>query len=344
MTNELGPFLIGLTGHALSSDDLRRIENPAVGGFILFSRNFQDRDQLARLTKEIRANSPLPKPIFVDHEGGRVQRFRTGFTAIPAMGKLGAIAKDDEGRALLLARQAGFVLAAELKACGVDMSFAPVLDLDWGHSDVIGDRSLGKDAGRVSHLSSALMHGFLLAGMQACGKHFPGHGWVKLDSHIALPRDTRPFNEIMQDDVLPYRHNSSLSMASIMPAHVVFSEVDDKPACFSKFWLQDILRGELGFDGAIVSDDLDMVGAHGEGDICQRASSALKAGCDAVLVCNQFDDIDTLLANPIAEIKQNTVERTRRLKRLLASGPKLSWESLEALVDYQLAVEQISNL
>lgn len=340
----LGPYIIGLTGLTLSSDDIRRIQSPAVGGLILFSRNFESKDQLIDLVKSIRAEGGHEKPVFVDHEGGRVQRFRDGFTHIPAMRKLGELARENLDEALGLARQTGYVLAAELRACDIDMSFTPVLDLDWGNSEIIGDRSLGKDPVLVARLSSALMHGLLLAGMQGCGKHFPGHGWVKLDSHLALPTDTRPLQEIMDSDVLPYVQNGSLNMASVMPAHVVYSEVDPKPACFSPFWLQTVLRGQLAYDGAIISDDLEMAGAHGEGDIRERAASALRAGCDAVLCCNRFDDIEALVSQPVEQIAIDAEQRHRRLSRLRASGPSITWQQLQGSADYQQAVKAISAL
>jgi beta-N-acetylhexosaminidase len=338
----LGPFIIGLTGLTLSKEDIARIQNPAVGGLILFTRNFESKAQLIDLVESIRSNGGLSKPVFVDHEGGRVQRFRNGFTAIPSMRQIGQRAETDFDDAVLLAREAGFVMAAELRACGIDMSFAPVLDLDWGNSEIIGDRSFGKDARMVSRLSSALMNGMALAGMQACGKHFPGHGWVSLDSHLALPHDNRSLNEILKVDALPYQLNSTLNMASIMPAHVVYSEVDPMPACFSSFWIQEVLRVKFSFDGAVISDDLDMVGAHGVGDIRARASAALQAGCDAVLACNNFDDIDTLVNNPVPEVHEHMEVRNRRLSRLL-SGQSLNWESLRQSYMYQAAIDRITN-
>lgn len=339
----LGPFIIGLSGPTLSAADVKRIQNPVVGGLILFTRNFINRTQLIELVKEIRSNGGAKKPIFVDHEGGRVQRFRDGFTAIPSMRQIGRRADADFDDGMLLAREAGYVMAAELRACGIDMSFAPVLDLDWGNSEIIGDRSFGKDPRLVSRLSAALMNGMSLAGMQACGKHFPGHGWVTADSHLDLPRDHRPLNEILKIDALPYQLNSTLNMASIMPAHVVYTEVDSQPACFSNFWIEEVLRVMFGFDGAVISDDLDMVGAHGAGDIHGRASAALKAGCDAVLVCNNFDDIDALLDQPVPEVTINMEVRSRRLERLLAA-PGPDWSSLYQSYTYQAAIDRINTV
>ena len=339
----LGPFIVGLSGLTLSREDIVRIQHPAVGGLILFTRNFQNKTQLIELVKEIRKNGGKKKPIFVDHEGGRVQRFRDGFTAIPSMRQIGRRAETDFDDAIMLAREAGYVLAAELRACGIDMSFAPVLDLDWGNSEIIGDRSFSKDPRMVARLSAALMNGMALAGMQACGKHFPGHGWVSADSHLALPFDSRPLNEILKVDALPYQLNSTLNMASIMPAHVVYTEVDRNPACFSSFWIEEVLRVKFGFDGAVISDDLDMVGAHGVGGIHARASSALKAGCDAVLVCNNFQDIDALLANPVPEVNENIEVRNRRLARLLAHD-SMDWSALQQSYTYQAAIDRITHI
>jgi beta-N-acetylhexosaminidase len=340
----LGPFIVGLSGLSLSTEDIVRIQSPVVGGLILFTRNFESKGQLIELVRSIRAHGGQGKPIFVDHEGGRGQRFREGFTAIPSMGAIGRRAEKDFDDAMRLAREAGFVLASELRACDVDMSFAPVLDLDWGNSEIIGDRSFGRDPRLVARLASALMHGMALAGMQACGKHFPGHGWVKLDSHLALPQDNRALVDILHVDALPYELNTSLNMASVMPAHVVYSEVDDKPACFSKVWIQDTLRVKLGYDGAVISDDLDMVGAHGAGGIRERAAAALRAGCDAALSCNNFQDIDALLFDPIPEASMNVELRTRRLSRLLGGGASISWAALAASYSYQAAIEHLSQL
>ncbi len=338
----LGPILIGLNGLTLSNEDISRIQHSAVGGFILFSRNFDNKIQLIDLVQSISKFGGAGKPIFVDHEGGRIQRFREGFTPIPSMHQIGLRAERDFDDGLLFAREVGFVMAAELRACGIDMSFAPVLDLNWGNSEIIGDRSFSHDPRIVARLSAALINGMALAGMQACGKHFPGHGWVKLDSHLALPHDTRTLSEILEVDALPYQFNSTLNMASVMPAHVVYSEVDPNPACFSSFWIQEVLRVKFGFDGAVISDDLDMVGAHAVGDIRARTSAALQAGCDAVLICNHFDDIDTLLNDPVPQVYEHMQVRDRRLSRLL-SGPPLDWASLCQSSVYQAAIDRIAN-
>ncbi|HEX4842208.1 MAG TPA: beta-N-acetylhexosaminidase [Limnobacter sp.] len=339
----LGPFIVGLTGLTLSKEDIEHIQNPSVGGLILFSRNFDNKSQLIELVKSIRAHGGQHKPVFVDHEGGRVQRFRDGFTSIPSMRTIGKRADADFDDGMRLAREAGYVMAAELRACDIDMSFAPVLDLDWGNSEIIGDRSFGQDPRMVARLAGALMNGMALAGMQACGKHFPGHGWVKLDSHLALPQDSRPLGDILKLDALPYQLNSTLNMASIMPAHVVYAEVDSKPACFSSFWIQDVLRVQLGFDGAVISDDLDMVGAHGEGDIRARASAALRAGCDAVLSCNNFDDIHTLVTQPVPEVSSQVEVRHRRLSRLRSADRHPDWKGLQQSYTYQACIERLAQ-
>lgn len=340
----LGPLIVGLTGLTLTAQDIEHIQSPTVGGLILFSRNFENKAQLIELVKAIRQNGGQNKPVFVDHEGGRVQRFREGFTAIPSMRTIGRRAEEDFDDGIQLAREAGYVLAAELRACDIDMSFAPVMDLDWGNSEIIGDRSFGRDPRMVARLAGALMNGMALAGMQACGKHFPGHGWVKLDSHLALPQDSRPLNEILRFDALPYQFNSTLNMASIMPAHVVYAEVDSRPACFSPVWIQEVLRVKLGFDGAVISDDLDMVGAHGAGDIRARASAALGAGCDAVLSCNNMEDIHTLVTQPVPEMFEQVEVRHRRLSRLRPEQAGLDWTGLNQSYTYQACIERLSQI
>ncbi len=339
----LGPFIVGLSGLTLSSEDIARIRSPYVGGLILFSRNFESRAQLIDLVDSIRQSGGVNKPVFVDHEGGRVQRFKAGFTHIPPMRVIGELAQKDLDEGLALARAAGFVMAAELRACGIDMSFAPVLDLDWGHSEIIGDRAFGASSRLVSQLGGAVMNGMILAGMQNCGKHFPGHGWVTADSHLDLPVDTRSLQDILKNDALPYQLNGTLNMASVMPAHVVYQKVDPKPACFSSFWIQEVLRVQLGFDGAVISDDLDMVGAHGEGDILSRASAALRAGCDAVLCCNDFEAIDRLISNPVPEASEGQELRHRRLERLLGIDQNINWNTLPQCYRYQAALERLSH-
>ena len=295
---EHAPLIIDVAGTQLSADDRRRLAHPLVGGVILFARNWQDRAQLLALTAAIKAvrHDLL---VCVDHEGGRVQRFRTdGFTHIPPMRALGELWMDDgkagQGsgalRAMDAATAAGYVLGSELRACGVDFSFTPVLDLDWGESGVIGDRAFHRDPRVVAMLARALMQGLLQAGMANCGKHFPGHGFVRADSHTEIPVDRRSLKAILADDAAPYPWLSTV-LTSVMPAHVIYPKVDGRPAGFSAQWLQDILRGRLRFDGAIFSDDLSMEGARRiDGRVVSYTDAgvaALNAGCDLVLLCNQ---------------------------------------------------------
>ncbi len=291
----LGPVMCDVAGHALDPAERARLTHPLVGGVILFSRNYRDPEQLAALCQDIHALRSPHLLIGVDHEGGRVQRFRTGFTVLPPMRTLGTLWDDHPQRARRLARDAGYVLAAELRAAGVDFSFAPVLDLDYGGSTVIGDRALHRNPQAVSELAHALVLGMQEAGMSAVGKHFPGHGYVAADSHVAVPVDERTLSDLEFADLLPFRQLIDLGLAGVMPAHVVYPRVDSQPAGFSHRWLSEILRGELGFEGVIFSDDLTMEGASVAGDVTARARVALAAGCDMVLVCNRPDLADQVL-------------------------------------------------
>jgi len=300
------PVVLDIAGLALDDDDRRRLSHPLAGGLILFARNWQDRRQLTELNAEIKSLRP-DMLICVDHEGGRVQRFRSdGFTPLAPMRALGELWMNDGGRgpgsgalaASDAASACGYVLGAELRACGVDLSFTPVLDLDHGPSGVIGDRAFHRDPRVVAVLAKSLMHGLLLAGMANCGKHFPGHGYAHGDSHHELPIDERSLEALLADDARPYAWLGSV-LASVMPAHVVYPAVDAQPAGFSERWLKGILRGDLGFLGAIFSDDLSMEGARVAGAPVDAALAALNAGCDMVLLCNQSLDggaaVDALL-------------------------------------------------
>ncbi|AUL99757.1 beta-N-acetylhexosaminidase [Zoogloeaceae bacteirum Par-f-2] len=292
----MGPVMVDLAGTTLTAAERIRLQHPLVGGVILFTRNFSDSEQLAALTADIRALRTPSLLIAVDHEGGRVQRFRSdGFTRLPAMRTLGALWEDDHLAALDAARDTGFVLAAELLAHGVDFSFAPVLDLDYGCSRAIGNRALHRDPAVTAALAQALVAGMMDAGMKSVGKHFPGHGHVEADSHVEVPVDERSFEAIWEEDIAPYRHRLGRQLGGVMPAHVIYPAADPHPAGFSRFWLQDILRGRIGFTGAIFSDDLNMAGAMVAGDILGRARAAHEAGCDMVLVCNRPDLADELL-------------------------------------------------
>jgi beta-N-acetylhexosaminidase len=294
--NALGPVVLDIEGTELGAADRARLAHPMTGGVILFSRNYASPEQLARLTEEIHAVRAPPLVVAVDHEGGRVQRFREGFTAIPPMRELGRLWDAGAQHAKALAREVGYVLAAELRAHGVDLTFAPVLDVDHGSSSVIGDRALHSDPHVVAELGLALMHGFRDAGMGAVGKHFPGHGYVRADSHFEVPVDPRPYAEIAAADLVPFRRLIGSGLGGIMPAHVVYPEVDSRPAGFSPVWLKRVLRGELGFDGIVFSDDLGMEAAAVAGGIVERAHAALAAGCDMVLSCAGAEAADELLA------------------------------------------------
>jgi beta-N-acetylhexosaminidase len=293
----LGPVMLDVVGKELTADDIKRLQHPLVGGVILFARNFENCAQLAALTANIHAVRSPPLLIAVDHEGGRVQRFREGFTKIPPMREFGKIWDTDRKKAKELAIQAGWILAAELRAHGVDFSFTPVLDMDYGDSLVIGDRAFHGDATAINELAFSLMQGLKKGGMVAVGKHFPGHGFVVADSHVSIPVDERSFDEIAANDMQPFKQMIDEGLAAIMPAHVIYPKVDDKPAGFSPKWLQKVLRERLGFNGVIFSDDLSMEGASVGGDVTTRSLAALNAGCDMVLLCNRPDMADELLAN-----------------------------------------------
>lgn len=308
-----GPLMIDVAGLQLDDADRARLRHPLVGGVILFSRNYDTPQQLRRLCAEIHALRSPALPIAIDHEGGRVQRCRAGFTRLPPMRRLGRLADRDPASALTAARATGFVLGSELRCCGVDFSFTPVLDLDWQRSAVIGDRAFHADPLRVVQLAAALIEGLRASGMIACGKHFPGHGWVAADSHVAIPVDERRLDE-MGADLEPYRR---LTLDAIMPAHVIYPEIDSQPAGFSKIWI-DKLRREFAFDGVIFSDDLSMEGASVAGDIVDRASAAWRAGCDMLLVCNAPAAVDDLLARWQAVPEP---QRAARIARLLPTMP-----------------------
>jgi beta-N-acetylhexosaminidase len=281
----LGPLMIDVQGTSLTQEDRDLLANPLVGGLILFTRNFASIEQLEELIRDARSVRTPPLLIGVDHEGGRVQRFRKEFTVMPSMRTIGREFDIDQAAGKQLARQCGWLLAAELRAVGVDISFAPVVDLDYGVSSVIGDRAFHKDPRVVAELAIAFLSGMRDAGMIGTAKHFPGHGAVAPDSHVAMPVDRRELVDL-DKDLYPYQRLIDNGLASIMAAHVVFSAVDPLPAGFSRRWLQDELRGRMGFTGAIFSDDLNMAGAGIVGDMPERVRAALQAGCDMVPVCN----------------------------------------------------------
>jgi beta-N-acetylhexosaminidase len=346
------PLIIDIAGLALTKADRQRLKHPLVGGLILFGRNWKDRAQLAALCRSIKALR-ADLLICVDHEGGRVQRFRTdGFTPLPPMRALGEMWLKTPLEATNAATACGYVLGAELRACGVDLSFAPVLDLDYGGSSVIGDRSLARDPRVVALLAKSVVHGLLQSGMANCGKHFPGHGFVKADSHTAIPVDTRSRKAILADDAAPYRWLSTV-LTSVMPAHVIYSRVDSRPAGFSSVWLGDVLRGQLGFGGAVFSDDLTMAAARqvdgAAVSYTEAALTALRAGCDMVLVCNQSEGAAEALEGVIAGLTQAQVtgawqpreaSEVRRLA-LLPQMPPVAWDDLMVQVAYMHAQDQL---
>lgn len=308
----MAQVMIDIAGTELTAEDRQLLANDDVHGLILFTRNFQTVEQLKELCEQSREAAGKPLLIAVDHEGGRVQRFRDGFSPIPAMRAIAQ--KLPAEQQLTAARQLGWLMAAEVKAAGMDLSFAPVLDID-GVSAVIGDRAFGDNADVVTRLGEEFIHGMHEAGMAATGKHFPGHGSIEADSHIALPIDERYKEAIFATDLPPFRALAK-TMEAVMPAHVIYPAIDTEPAGFSKTWLQSILREQLGFDGMIFSDDLSMEGALVAGSIRQRALAALTAGCDMVLVCNDRVATKELLAEPLPE---TSAESRQRLQRMMGA-------------------------
>lgn len=335
----LGPVMLDVVGKTLTEDDLRRIRHPLTCGVILFTRNYTDRAQLVALTSAIHAARPGIL-IAVDHEGGRVQRFRTdGFTVLPSMRKLGALWDKDVLAATKAATALGFVLASELRACGVDLSFTPVLDLDYGESSVIGDRSFHRDPRVVTMLAKSVNHGLALAGMANCGKHFPGHGFVKADSHVAIPVDERTFDEVMGEDGTPYDW-LGMSLAAVMPAHVIYPKFDASPAGFSKKWLR-VLRDDIGFNGVVFSDDLSMQGATVAGTALDAATAALDAGCDVALICNSPDKADQILAGLPQKIDPVSAAR---IAELVPQTKALDWDALQRDARFVAARTQVLAL
>jgi beta-N-acetylhexosaminidase len=306
-----GPVMLDLAGLQLTAEEKERLRHPSAGGVILFARNFESPRQLDELTGAIRRLRP-ELLIAVDHEGGRVQRFQEGFTRIPPMRVLGQRWEDDPEQAKALADQMGYVIALELRSHGVDFSFAPVLDVDFGSSSVIGDRAFSDEPAAIAALAGAFVSGLSAGGAASVGKHFPGHGYVRADSHVAVPVDERELDEIDAADLAPYRELIARGLAGIMPAHVIYPAVDSRPAGFSGIWLKDILRKGLGFTGLIFSDDLSMEGASVAGGVRERGLAALEAGCDMVLLCNAPENAGELLeALEGRELDSGRAERMR---------------------------------
>lgn len=341
-----GPVMIDIAGLSLNADDRRRLSHPLTGAVILFARNFESRAQLTALVREVRVLR-ADVLIAVDHEGGRVQRFKTdGFTHLPPMSALGAhwdIPSSNGAprlEAMQYATAIGYVLASELRACDIDFSFTPVLDLNWQRSEVIGNRAFHTDPRTVTVLAKSLCHGLALAGMKSCGKHFPGHGWAEADSHIDIPVDERPLATLLANDAAPYAW-FGLGLDAVMPAHVIYPQVDTQPAGFSQRWIQQILRGQMGFRGAVFSDDLAMAGARVAGNVVQAAEAALAAGCDMVLICNQPEQADQLLAG----LKYSPdPDAAQRIDALMPTRPGCDWDLLNSQPQYRQAMELIEKL
>ncbi len=302
-----GSLMLDVAGTWLTPEDRHLLRQPEVGGMILFARNTESPAQVRELVRSIRSERP-DMLIAIDQEGGRVQRLRRDVVRLPALGRIRAEAGD---AAEQVAEAAAWLMATEVMACGVDLSFAPVLDLDYGRSEVIGNRSLSGDPDEVARLGKAYIAGLHRAGMAATGKHFPGHGWAEADSHVALPIDERPEEEIRRSDLEPFAALAK-ELDGIMPAHVIYPAIDSLPAGFSIRWLQDILRQELGFDGVIFSDDLTMAGAHAVGEMPERVDAAVRSGCDMLLVCNDRGAAEDALAHS-QRIGMRSGTRTARM-------------------------------
>jgi beta-N-acetylhexosaminidase len=332
--------MLDVAGIELTGEERERLRHPLTGGVILFARNYQSPEQVEALVREIHDARKPPLLVAVDHEGGRVQRFRDGFTRLPAVAEFGALYQESPRRALRLAETAGWLMASELRAVGVDFSFAPVLDVDRGISRVIGDRSFHRSPEVVADLAHAFMTGMHRAGMAATGKHFPGHGGVEADSHLEVPVDERPYPDIFMEDIVPFERMINFGLEGIMPAHVVYPNVDPHPAGFSPFWLQQVLRGELGFQGVIFSDDLSMEGAKVAGGAVARARAALAAGCDMILVCNDPAAADQVLS--VLGPQDNPTSRLR-LARMHGRHP-VDRGQLLADAGYHEAVRAVGKL
>lgn len=331
--------MLDIEGLAVSPADRNLLREPAVGGVILFGRNYESLSQLNDLVSDIRALRSPPLLIAVDHEGGRVQRFREGFTPIPAMRRIGHEYDHDLGESLLLARTSGWLTGSELRAMDIDLSFAPCVDLDWGVSEVIGDRAFHRDPEAVGDLASAFARGLRSAGMAAIAKHFPGHGAVVADSHEKLPNDRREYGDVL-DDMRPYdKLIGNGVIAGVMMSHVVYSRIDPHPAGFSKYWIQSELRSRLGFDGAIFCDDLSMKATESYGSMPKRAHLALQAGCDMLLICN---DRPAAQAAVTALNEYSNPPSLVRLARLHGTGQVLR-ESLFASEEWQAATKRLND-
>ena len=336
----LGPVMLDLVSTTISPEEREMLLHPQTGGVILFTRNFESPEQISALVAEIHQLRSPHLLVAVDHEGGRVQRFRDGFSHIPPAAVYGKIYRSDKKQAKVLARECGWLMAAECRAVGIDMSFAPVLDTGTGVSGVIGDRAFHARPDVIAELAHEFMSGMTQAGMSATGKHFPGHGSVREDSHIAHPQDNRSLDDIMLEDVIPFERMIHFGLAAIMPAHVVYPAVDTRPAGFSDIWLQQILRRRLNFQGVIFSDDLSMQAAAFAGDFPQRAKLALQAGCDMVLVCNH-----TREAQQVLESLESYASPTSQMRLIRMHGRgRIDRRQLRQSEKWRQVVDKISRL
>ncbi|MEM7400626.1 MAG: beta-N-acetylhexosaminidase [Pseudomonadota bacterium] len=340
----LGPLMVDLSADRMSAKEQELLTSPQVGGVILFSRNFTSVENLILLVEEIHHLRHPKLLVAIDQEGGRVQRLRDGFTQLPAVSLLGEIYNEDAKRAQQLATTTGWLMAAELRSVGIDFSFAPILDLNYGVSQVIGDRAFHNDPESVSDLAAHYVQGMKKAGMQAVGKHFPGHGAVTADSHIDLPKDDRAFQDISMQDLLPFQRMINQGIAGLMSAHVIYEKVDSEIATFSKLWIQEVLRKQMEFKGVVFSDDLTMKAAHCDGsnerDCVERAEKALQAGCDMALICNDSDS-----ACMVAEHLENynNPASQMRLTRMHGGKDPISYQALRESKQWHQAVNEIES-
>jgi beta-N-acetylhexosaminidase len=336
----LGPVMLGIPGPRLDAADRELLTHPAVGGVILFDRNYESPRQLTELTAQIHGLREPRLLAAVDQEGGRVQRFRSQFTRLPAPACFGVLYDEDKDAARGLVRECGWLMAAELGACGMDFSFAPALDLRTRESVVIGDRALHRDPEVVAILAHAYMSGMSHAGMCAVGKHFPGHGSVEGDSHLVLPVDDRDLDTLRNADMLVFERMIHYGLPAVLAAHVVYSKVDARPAGYSRIWLEQVLRGELGFTGAVFSDDLGMAGASLAGGAVEQAAVALAAGCDMVLLCNDRSAAEAVIDE---NMHRRSALRSARLARMHGRN-RMSWEALKANPRHRRAASAIGAL
>lgn len=337
----LGQIMLGIGGYELEAEEREFLRHPQAGGVILFTRNYYDLAQLQELIRQIHSLRQPQLLVAVDQEGGRVQRFKGEFTQLPPPGVLAPLYDRNPAQARAMAETLGWLMAAEQRAAGVDLSFAPVLDLGRGVSQVIGDRAFHADPQAVAELAQAYVRGMRRAGMAATGKHFPGHGSVAPDSHLELPRDERPWGDLQLEDVVPFERMVRNGIAALMMAHVIYPVVDEQPASFSRSWIEGILRNRLGFQGAVFSDDLGMEAASCIGDYPDRARVALEAGCDMVLLCNEPDQVAAVLdALPVSPEPVASLRLARLRGRLGAPD----WPALQRMPEWKAAVEAARSL